>query len=208
MMVVMMVMVLMVVIIVIVIVIVVMMVMMVLVVFIIVIIVFLYITVMILNFLNPGSRSSHFIEVEHVGIQQSVKVYVAVVTLYDLGLGLNGTDNLTDSSQLMRRYLRSLVQQDDVAELNLLDNKILNIILLEVGAKEVAAVAKLIAHAQCVYYCCYAIHYRHTFADIFQAHGGNRANGLRYRSWLTNSAGFYHYIVKPLLAGDVTQLLY
>ena len=205
MMVVMMVMVLVVVIIVI---IVVMVVVMVLVVVIIVIIIFLYITVMILNFLNPGSRSSHFIEVEHVGIQQSVKFYVAVVTLYDLGLRLNGTDNLTDSSQFMRRYLRSLVQQDDVAELNLLDNKILNIILLEVGAKEVAAVAKLIAHAQCVYYGCYAIHYRHTVADIFQAHGGNRANGLRDRSRLAYTAGFYHYIVKPLLPGDVTQLLY
>ena len=86
-------------------VIVVVMVVMVLVVIIIIVIIFLHITVMILNFLNPGSRSSHFIEVEHVGIQQSVKVYVAVVTLYDLGLRLNGTDNLTDSSQLMRRYL-------------------------------------------------------------------------------------------------------
>ena len=51
-------------------------------------------------------------------------------------------------------------------------------------------------------------HYRHSVADIFQAHGGNRANGLRDRSRLAYTAGFYNNIVKTLLAGDVTQLLY
>ena len=52
-----------------------------------IIIVFILV-VMLLNFLNPRSRSGYGVEVKHIGIQYLVEFYVAIVAVDDFGLGL------------------------------------------------------------------------------------------------------------------------
>ena len=79
-------------------------------------------------------------------MQNLVQFHIAIVALNDFGLGLDGTDNLLDFSQFLLRNLRSLVQQNHVAELNLLDNQILNILLIDVLAQQIVTVLELITH--------------------------------------------------------------
>ena len=58
-----------------------------------------------------------------MGIDDEVEVYISVVALKDFCLRLDGADNLLQMLQLLRLYFCRLVQQDDVAELHLLDNE-------------------------------------------------------------------------------------
>ena len=76
----------------------VMVVVMVMVMVVIIIIVVFFLSMMIFNGINPRRRSRHLVKVEGVGVQQLVKIHIAVVTLNDLCLGLQGTDDLTDAS--------------------------------------------------------------------------------------------------------------
>ena len=72
----------------------------------IVVIIIVVIIVVVVTFylLNPGGRGSHFVEVKLLGMNQTVEVNVAVVALDDIGLGLNGTDNLAHLAQLLLRH--------------------------------------------------------------------------------------------------------
>ena len=58
---------------------------------------------MVFDLIDPGGRGGHFIEIEHAGVEQALEVDVAVVALDNLGLGLNGTDNLADTAELVGR---------------------------------------------------------------------------------------------------------
>ena len=64
----------------------------------IIVVVIIIVFVMALHFLNPGGGGGYFIEVEQVGIDNLVEVYVAIVGVDNLGLGLQGSYNLTDAA--------------------------------------------------------------------------------------------------------------
>ena len=127
---------------------VVVMVMMLMLVVVIVIIFIIIFVVVLLDLLNPGGGSRYSVEVEHVGIQDLIKLYVAVVAVDNLGLGLKGSYDFTDAPQFLRADLGGLVQEHDVAEFNLLDDEVLNILLVDVLAGEVEAAAELVSHAE------------------------------------------------------------
>ena len=55
-----------------------------------------------------------------MSVDNLVEIYIAVVALEDFSLWLDGTNDLLEFLQFLRLYLGSLVEQDDVAELNLL----------------------------------------------------------------------------------------
>ena len=76
-----------------------------------------------LNLLNPACRGSYGLPIKLMGIDDEVEVYISVVALKDFCLRLDGADNLLQMLQLLRLYFCRLVQQDDVAELHLLDNE-------------------------------------------------------------------------------------
>ena len=63
--------------------------------FVIVVIVILF--MVSLNGVNPGCRGGHLVEVEHAGVEYLAEVDVAVVTIDDFCLGLDGADNLADA---------------------------------------------------------------------------------------------------------------
>lgn len=127
---------------------VVVMVMMLMLVVVIVIIFIIIFVVVLLDLLNPGGGSCYSVEVEHVGIQDLIKLYVAVVAVDNLGLGLKGSYDFTDAPQFLRADLGGLVQEHDVAEFNLLDDEVLNILLVDVLAGEVETAAELVSHAE------------------------------------------------------------
>ena len=128
--------------------IVVMMVMMLMLIVVVIIIVLIVLVVMFLYLLNPGGRCGNLVEVEHIGIQYLIEFYVTIVAVDDLGLGLEGADNLSDASQFLRAYLGSLVQQHDVAEFNLLDDEVLDILLVDVLTSQVKSAAEFVSHAE------------------------------------------------------------
>ena len=78
----------------------VMMVVMTLLVVVVMVIVMVIIFIMAFHLLDPCRRGGYLVKIEHTGIQNLVEVDVAVVALNDLRLGLEGADNLFDTSTL------------------------------------------------------------------------------------------------------------
>ena len=65
-------------------------------------------------------------------MNQFFQCYIGIVTFDDLSTGLEGLQNFPDTFQFLRLYFAGFVQQDDVAEFNLLDNQIFNIFFIYV----------------------------------------------------------------------------
>ncbi len=162
---------------------------------------------MLFNLLNPGGRCGNLVEVEHVGIQYLIEFHVAIVTVYDLGLGLEGANDFPDAPQFLRTDLGGFVQQHDVAELNLLDDEVLDIFLVDVLARQIQSAAKLVPHAE-------GIDDGHDTVEAwialfchFRSHRRDAADGLRNGAWLTDAAGLDDDVVEALQGDDVLQLL-
>ena len=116
--------------------------------FVLIVVVIIIVVVVTFYLLNPGGRGGHLLEVELLGVDQLLHRDVAVVALYDVGLGLDGTDNAAHLGQLLPGHLGGLVQQDGVAELYLLDDQVLDVLLVDVLAQQVVAALELVAHTQ------------------------------------------------------------
>ena len=113
-----------------------------------IIIVLIVLVVMFLYLLNPGGRCGNLVEVEHIGIQYLIEFHVTIVAVDDLSLRLEGADNLSDAAQFLRADLGGLVQQHDVAEFNLLDDEVLDILLVDVLTSQVKSAAEFVSHAE------------------------------------------------------------
>ena len=83
---------------------------------------------------NPSGGGGSTFKVEKAGADNLVQIHVGVIAFYDFGTGLQGADNLFDAFQLFRLHFCDFVQQDDVAELNLLDNEVFDIFVVNVFA--------------------------------------------------------------------------
>ena len=83
---------------------------------IIVIVVVMFVVIIIIffgstfHFVNPGSRSSHLIEVKLAGIHQFIEVNIAVVALYYLRLRLQCAHYLAYALQFGWLHHRSLIE--------------------------------------------------------------------------------------------------
>ena len=101
-----------------------------------------------LNFVYPGCGCRHLVEIEHSRIQDAVQVYVAKVALYDFCLRLECLYDAPDSSQLLRTHFGGLVQEYDVAEFNLLDDELFEVVIVEIAQRQGIAAAELALHPQ------------------------------------------------------------
>lgn len=167
----------------------------------------LYLIKMLLHFSHPCGRSHHTVEVEHIGVENLSELHVTIVTLYYLSFWLESADYLLHSSEFFWRNLISLVEQDDVAELNLLYYEILYVILLNVLTEEIETATKLILHAESINHGHNAIESRHTVLAVFLFHHRDGADGLCYRCRFADAACLNDDIVKLLHGGDVCKLL-
>ena len=119
----------------------------------------------------PACSGFSLPEVKHISIKEFLDIYLGVVTLYDLGLGLNLTDNLLDFLEGFRLDLGHLVQEDDVAELNLLDDKVFDILVPEVLALKAFTASELVSQPQCIYNCDQTVKFRCSELSIYTADG-------------------------------------
>ena len=183
--------------------------MMVVVMFILIVIIVVVIIFMVMFYLvNPRSRRGYGIKVKTVGVHQFIQIHVTIVARDNLCLGLQCTDDLLDLLQLFCRHLRSLVEQDGVAEFYLLNNQVFNVFLTNILAGQCLTAAKLIAHTQCIDHGNNAVKTQYRVFRIFRTQGGDGADGLCDRCRLANTARLYHDIVEALHGSNVFQLFH
>ena len=144
------------------------MMMFVVVIVVIIVVVDVFVAVMVLYLVNPCSRCSHFVEVEAMGVEQQVEVYIAVIARYNLRLGLQCTHYVYKMGVLFGRNLRCLVEQYGVAELNLLYYEVLKIVFVEVLLLQIVAATELVLHAQSVHYGHYTVKAWHAILNVFR----------------------------------------
>ena len=182
--------------------------MMMIVVIVVIIMVVIIVIMMTLYLLNPGCRRCHLVKVELLGVDNLVQVHVAIITLYDLCFRLNGADNLAHLGQFLLADLRSLVQQDDVAELYLLDDQVLNVLLVNVLTHQVVAVAELVTHTQRIHHGHDAVQLQVAVLHILRTQRGNVDNGLGNGCRFADAAGLDDDVVEAMHGQNVLQLLH
>ena len=143
-----------------------------------------------------------------MSVDNLVEIYIAVVAIEDFSLWLDGTNDLLEFLQFLRLYLGSLVEQDDVAELNLLDNQGCQVFFVDVVFHQVIAVGKLVLHAKGIHHCHDAIETQYAILDILRTEGWDGADGLCNRSWLADTARLDDDVVELLHIDYLLQLLY
>ena len=185
------------------------MMMLVLIVVVIIIIFFIIVVliVMLFNLLNPSSRGGYGVEVEHIGIQYLIEFHVTIVAVDDFGLWLEGADDLSDAAQFLWADLGGFVQQHDIAELNLLDDEVLDVLLVDVLARQIQSAAKFVPHAKGIDDGHDTVETGVALLRYFWGQRGDAADGLRDGARLTDAAGLDDDIVEALQGDDVLQLL-
>ena len=143
-----------------------------------------------------------------MGVENLAQFHISIITLDDFCLGLKNTHNLPDSSQFFRRYLRSLVEQDDIAEFYLLDHEILYVFLINLRFEQIHAALEVALHSERIHHSHDTVEPADTILDIFHAHRGNRADGLCDGFGLADAACLDDDIVEPVHLRDIMQLLY
>lgn len=161
-----------------------------------------------LNLLDPGGAGGNALKIERTGIKYVVQLNVTVVTLQYAGAGLQGADYLAYAQQFLGTYLRCLIQEHNVAELNLLDYKIFQILLTDVLLDQVIAATKLITDAKGIDHGYYAVQLGYAVLGVLGIHTRNGIYGLGYGAGLANAAGLNHYVVKTVKRNYLVQLLH
>ena len=161
-----------------------------------------------LHLLNPCGGSGNAHKVELARVENLVQIHVAVVALDDVGLRLKRAYNLFDALELLRLHLCSLVQQHDIAELNLLNHKVLDVLIVDVGSQQVVARTEFVLHAQGVNHCHDTVEHRVAVLHVFLTQLRDGADGLGDRGRLADAARLNHDIVELLHLDDVAELLH
>ena len=113
------------------------------------------------------------------------------------------------AGKLVGLHHRGLVQQHQVAELDLLHHEAFQVFLVVVAKRQGVAAAELTLHAQRVHHSGYAVQFRIIVAvGVLRAELRYGAYSLGDRSRLADAAGLDHYVIEAVLAGDFIQLLH
>ena len=160
------------------------------------------------NLLDPGGAGGHALKIKSIGVEYVVQVYVTVVALQYAGTGLQGANHLTYTQQLIGTYLGCLVQEHDVAELNLLDYQILQVLLAYVLLDQVVAATELVTDAQGIDHCYDAVQLGYAVLGVLGLHAGDGLDGLGNGAGLADAAGLNHDVVKTVQRDDLMQLLH
>ena len=157
-----------------------------------------FIAVMLLYLLYPCSGGCYGVKVEHACAENLVEVYVAIVARDNLRFRLDGTYYLLDTLQFLWSHLGSLVEEDDITELNLLDNEVLDVLLVALGSEKRLSAAELVLHAQGIHHGNDAVELWRAALVVLRSHGRYAADGLGYWSRLADTACLNDYIVELL----------
>ncbi len=154
----------------------------------------------------PGCGSRDLVEVEHPSVENLVQVDFTVITLEDGDLRIQRLDDAADSAQFLRLHFGSLVQKDYVAELDLLDHKVLKIVLLKVVLLQGISAGEFALHSQGIHDRHDAIQHRDVGACPGRHEAWERTDCLGYRGRLAYSAGLDDDVVEAARAAKVVEL--
>ncbi len=161
------------------------------------------------NLAYPCGRCGDLLVVEQAGVDYAVKVNVGIVGVDDAGLGLYGTYNLTYVVSLFGSDLRNLVEQNDIAELDLLYDKVLDILVADALTGESGTAFKLRCHAQGVDHRYDAVESRHdAVSGLSRVKLRYGADGAGYWLGLADAARLDDDIVELARIGEVGNLLH
>ena len=169
---------------------------------------FFVFVMMLLHFLDPLGGGGYSIEVKHIGVDNLVKIDITKVTVDNLCLWLQLAYNATHPPQFIGCHLGSLIEQYDVAELDLLNYEVLYVFLVDVLLHQIEAASKLVAHTEGIHHGDDTVEAWNPLLCHLWSHLWNRANGLRYWSRFADAAGLDDDIVEAVEGDDVLQLLY
>ena len=173
-----------------------------------VVVIIVVIVVMLFQLGNPCCACCHLLIVKEVGVQQLVELHITIVALDDLCLLLYATHDLAYAFQFVWLDVGSLVQEDDVAELYLLNDEVFDVLFVDVLLGEVRAAIELVFQPQGIHYGDDAIDVWDAILCDFRSHSGHLANRLGDGLWLANAAGFDDDVVELLEGDDVVELLH
>ena len=143
-----------------------------------------------------------------MGVEDLVELHIAVVALQDLGLGLDGADDGLEMAELVLGDLRGFVEQDDVAELDLLNDECGEVVLAEVLFLQVVAQSELIAHAEGIDDGNDGVEACHAVAEhVLRQQLGIGGDGLCDGRWLADARGLDDDVVELTGVDDVVELL-
>ena len=100
---------------------------------------------------DPACPGLCLTEVKSIGIQQLLYIDIGIIALDNLRLGLDFTNNLLYLGKRLGLDFGSLVQKNDVAELNLLNDKVFNVFFTQVLAFQLFSATEFVRHPQCIH---------------------------------------------------------
>lgn len=143
-----------------------------------------------------------------MGVEQTAEGDIGIVAFDYFGLGLKCAYHALDASQFGGADFRDFVEQNDVAKLNLLYDKVFDVLIVDVGFGERLSAAKLILKSQRIDHGDYAVEMRCAERCSLDAEPGYGADGLGDGGGFAYTAGLDNYVVKPAHSHDVFDLFH
>ena len=143
-----------------------------------------------------------------MGVQDFVEADISVVALVDGCLGLDGLNDGLEVLEVLRGYLRGFVQQDDVAELYLLDDEAGKVLLTDILSLQRVTKTELVTHAKGIDNGDDGVEARlAVLQHLLGNHLGIGGDGLGDRCRLADATGLDDDIVEAAGVDDVVELL-
>ena len=175
---------------------------------IVVVVMFMLIFIVIIRILDgfdPAGRFHGLLKIETSCIEDIGDFDLCVVGFNDLSACLQAADDLFQKTELLRRDHVHFIEEDGVAELELLDEKILDIFFLDGILGQASAVLKFVVHARAVDDSDDVVKFhRKTCVGALLADVGD---GLGDRDRLADAGGFNNDIVILLCLCQFAKLV-
>ena len=160
-----------------------------------------------IQLLYPCGGGSDLVEVEVVGIEDLADCHLTVGSLNDLCLGLERADDLFDIDQLFLSDEVDLVEDDGVAELDLLDQQVLDILIVDIVIQESAAAAEFTAQSSRVNDGHDVVQTAELGQSGIVVGAVEHRDGLRDRDRLTDARSLDQDVIELLLLYQAEDLL-
>ncbi len=141
-----------------------------------------------------------------MGIDDLVEVDITIVAFEYFSLSLKCTDDGLEFFQLLWFHIVHFVEQDDVAELDLLDDERSEVFLIDVLLHEFVAATKFVYHTQGVHDGNDAVQTEYSILDVFWTERRYGADGLCDRGWFADAACLDDDIIELLHVYDFFEL--
>ena len=159
----------------------------------------------VLHRVEPHRRVVDLLEVEAIGVEQLVERHVALLGLNDDGVLLQRPHDAAHLVDLLAAHAVALVEHHRGAELELLDEQALDVVLVDVLGQQVLAAVELVPHAR-------AVHHGHDVVEVER--GGavvlglvaEARDGVGDGDGLADARGLDDDVVEVARGGNVGEL--